>query len=157
MQSNIFFPGVGPFPSYDTGKISREYSDLRGKYVVTYGKETKFSIGIQRMQGITIRPIHSAVSHGAASYILDCQIEVLNVPDNSRKFAQCGDSGAPVFIFSEGQLSTVGLVTAGTSWNTTIVTPIGAVLRSLQLDELTHFMIFNPLPAGHGEEAMEED
>ena len=109
------------------------------------------------MAGTTTCPLHFRGFHGGSSFELACQIEIFNIPDKVRKFADCGDSGAPVFIFSANQLIAVGMVVAVTSWDTTVVTPIGAILESLQLHSLKNFKIFKQLQAGKGEEAMEEN
>ncbi|XP_053398673.1 uncharacterized protein LOC128556872 [Mercenaria mercenaria] len=59
---------------------------------------------------------------------------------NSEAFADKGDSGAPVFTKRhDGEIVCVGLVTGGTSYGATVVTPIEPILKALKVSGLKNF------------------
>lgn len=123
---------------FTSGEIIHDFEEIKHPCtVVKYGAETRHTVGILRSCG-------SAVHKRSPSFNLNDkvqlhqQLEILAIKDG-RPFAAEGDSGALVFLFSRTGDKTciraLGLLVGGTTYGSTIVTPIWAVLKKLGLPQ----------------------
>jgi hypothetical protein len=115
----------------------RQYINNADTFVIKYGAET----------GISRGKIHSDMTtlnskHGNLTFALRNQIEIYG-----EAFAKPGDSGALVFHCHENfPVSVIGLIEGGTNFDTCLVTPICAILKSIGLSPPLQMKAFESVP-----------
>ena len=124
------------FPEYLTGKITRDVNDFREKPLIKSGTTTGLTQGYFKLYGTEVRIHNGPLSYGDGSSpntVMRGQYEIRRQihPD----FFDKGDSGSAVFVKNDDELICIGLAIGTTSFGTTVVTPIGAILDRLNLKE----------------------
>ncbi|XP_060587128.1 uncharacterized protein LOC132742680 [Ruditapes philippinarum] len=135
------FPGTEDI-AYWSGKILeldeiRQLINTTETYVIKYGAETGITKG-KILNDMTT----TCFKHGNLNFTLQNQVAIYGV-----KFAEAGDSGALVFHCHENMpLSVIGVIEGGTNFDTCLVTPICAVLKSLGLSPPLQMKAFENVP-----------
>lgn len=145
------YPVAGDFPlredgspcvmSYDSGKIADFSSRLGPGDVIKYGAVSHLTNGkvISLANIVSVKAFEKLDINNQYDLTLHNLLEIITT-DNTRPFADPGDSGALVFCRGENNdLFCVGMVEGGTSQKTTVVVPIAAILQELNVHKLKSF------------------
>ncbi|XP_053378860.1 uncharacterized protein LOC123526246 [Mercenaria mercenaria] len=145
-------PNAGDFHAHDDVRFDsgkpHGFSRINNDPVVKFGCTTNKTVGqfVLNEPSICVKTISHTLDVGDCMLTLHNQLEVksIEVQQNSepRKFADFGDSGSLVLMKRrdrDGEYTCVGMVEGGTSYGTTIVTPITPVLEALNVTTLKSF------------------
>jgi hypothetical protein len=129
---------------FDGGK-SHEVSVINDFPVVKLGSTTNKTIGKFMMNepAISVRTSKFNVNTGSHVLTLHNQLEV--IPDGP-KFSDFGDSGSLVFMkrsAEDNEYICVGMIEGGTSYGTSIVTPITPILQAFGVGSFKNFETVN--------------
>ncbi|KAK3100201.1 hypothetical protein FSP39_016154 [Pinctada imbricata] len=130
---------VDALPTYNTGAIRRTIiPDDFNKPIIKSGTSTGLTRSSFRLIGAEVRIIDHDVLAGTQDnepIVMKGQYEIEPCHD-LRTFFDSGDSGSAVFMKdSDGSLSCIGIAIGKTSYHSTVVTPIGAILDALGIND----------------------
>ncbi|XP_062578680.1 uncharacterized protein LOC134240617 [Saccostrea cucullata] len=133
-------------PEYDTDEIrdyrNNKHVNERGNACCKSGTSSGFTKGYLKLNGLAVKyhdpsiPFSNSPSFCGFHYYSQLEINHLK---GLKDFAQAGDSGALVFQIDpqgcdkDDKLVCIGMVVGGTSFGTTVVTPIASVLDELKV------------------------
>ncbi|KAK3087783.1 hypothetical protein FSP39_010531, partial [Pinctada imbricata] len=125
---------------FDTGKVRRQIDrvDLE-KPLLKSGTSSGLTRSLFRLSGTQVRIFDDGVwlgIQGLEPIVMKGQYEVESGSIHNPFFIT-GDSGSAVFMKdpADGKLACIGIAIGKTSYDTTVVTPIGAVLDGLGLKD----------------------
>ena len=115
--------------------------------VLKYGASTEHTIGTVRLFGPAVH-VHTTSFRPEDKVRLHNQLEVMS--NTLVPFSDEGDSGSLVFLMNDSKsgsnIRALGLLVGGTDYGTTIVTPIWAVLNTLNVPLQLHAFETEPCP-----------
>ncbi|XP_053395009.1 uncharacterized protein LOC128555734 [Mercenaria mercenaria] len=153
-DASVTVPTIATNINYKHWRISSAARlNSRMKHVVKFGSQTELRDGIIEFDIVSVKELNSyplAIENN--SFIkLHKQIEV-SPKTQHILFADKGDSGALVFLVDDhsSENTCIGIVEGGTSYGSTVVTPIVPILEELKVSGLKCFDSENRLSEIHG-------
>ncbi|XP_060601543.1 uncharacterized protein LOC132754833 [Ruditapes philippinarum] len=132
--------------AFDSGK-SHDVSVLNDVPVVKLGSTTHKTTGqfIMKEPATTVRTLTYRANVGNHEITLHNQLEVMPHKwfSKGNRFSKPGDSGSLVFMERSDEYICVGMVEGGTSYGTSIVTPILPILQACGVNSLKSFETAN--------------
>ena len=119
---------------FDSGEVVKCIHEVPiPSIVVKYGATTGHTFGTVRLFGPAVHAHTTSFIPEQDKVQLHQQLEVFSPSPSDLKFSDEGDSGSLVFLQSDQNIRALGLLVGGTTYGTTIVTPMWAVLSKLDL------------------------